>query len=79
MSEMTINHCDVKGCGKTSNQHLDLPDMVIRVHSTDGLGKIIVTAKERRFDLCQTHLTEFMESTIVRDALVAREKTMVQG
>lgn len=70
MSEITIHHCDVKDCGSQSNCHLDLPAMTIKSHTTDETGTYIITSNRRRFDLCQQHMKEFMESSFIRDSLV---------
>ena len=73
MSIHTTNICDVKDCGKTSNQHLELPEMTIKAFSTDGLGTMLIHSGERRMDLCSTHFTEFMESDFAYHSHIERE------
>jgi hypothetical protein len=79
MSVDITHYCDMQDCHEKALEYLELPDMVVKAYSTDGHGTIIVRSVKRRFDICQKHMTDFMNSSFVKDASVAREKKVVQG
>lgn len=78
MSVIETHYCDMADCHEKSLEHLELPEMTVKAYSTDGHGTIIVASPAQRFDICSKHLTEFMNSTFVKRAKVAREKKLVQ-